>query len=29
MILNLNMNKAIKQVTKADLLSLEDYAKNL
>ena len=28
MILNLNMNKAIKQVTKADLLSLEEYSKN-
>ena len=28
MILNLDMNKAIKQVTKADLLSLEEYSKN-
>ena len=28
MILNSKMNKAIKQVTKADLLSLEEYSKN-
>ena len=29
MILNLDMNKAIKQVTKADLLSLEEIKKKL
>ena len=28
MILDLNMNKKNKQVTKADLLSLEEYSKN-